>query len=62
MPPKPTIKMSKTFDQSVFDVTAVDLYSSRNIRFDELESLIDELNLLKCQTTYTRTLKANILI
>ena len=57
MPLKPINKMSKTFDQAIYDVTAFDLYSSRNIKFDELENLIDELNLLKSQTTYTRTSK-----
>ena len=49
--------MSKTFDQAVYDATAFPLYSSRNIKYDELVSLIDELNLLKSQTTYTRTAK-----
>ena len=49
--------MSKTFDQAVYDKTAFALYSSRNIRYDDLVSLIDELNLLKNQTAYTRTAK-----
>ena len=58
MPPKPIIKMSKTFDQAVYDATAIDLYSARNIKFNKLEDLIDEFNFLKSQTTYSRTAKA----
>ena len=56
MPPK-TAKMSKTFDEAIYDEAAVDLYSSRNVRYDDLVSLIDDINLLGNQTSYTRTAK-----
>ena len=52
--------MSKTFDQAVYEKTGFDLYSSRNIRYDDLVSLIDDLNLLKNQTSYTRTAKGQL--
>ena len=57
MPPKTLVKMAKTFEQAVYDKTAFDLYSSRNVRYDDLVSLIDDLNLLGNQTSYTRTAK-----
>ena len=53
MPPK-AAKMSKTFDEAIYDEAAVHLYSSRNVRFDDLVSLIEDINLLGNQTTYTR--------
>ena len=56
MPPK-AAKMSKTFDEAIYDEAAVDLYSFRNVRFDDLVSLIDDINLLGNQTTYTRKAK-----
>ena len=54
MPPK-AAKMPKSFDDAIYDEAAVDLYSSRNVRYDDLVSLIESINKLGNKTTYTRT-------
>ena len=54
MPPK-AAKMSKTFDEAIYDEAAVDLYSSRNVRYDDLVSLIESINRFGNKTSYTRS-------
>ena len=55
MPPKTLAKMSKTFDEAIYDETAITFYSARNTSIEELEDLILQINEMKDQTVYTRS-------
>ena len=52
------LKMAKTFDQAIFGKSVNPLYSARNAKFDELSDLIDKINNLKDQSSYTRASKS----
>ena len=49
------LKMAKTFDQAIADESAYDLYSSRNSKHDQLESLMQEIEVFMAKGTHTRT-------
>ena len=49
------LKMTLTFDKAIYDKSAHDLYSARNVKFDELDNLILEINELKDQSPSTRS-------
>ena len=53
------LKMVLTFEKAVYDKSAHDLYSARNVKFDELSHLIDKIDKLKDQSSYTRASKGN---
>ena len=50
-------KMTLTFDKAVYDRSAHDLYSARNVKIDELSDLLEKINKLKEQSSYTRASK-----
>ena len=54
---KPRLKMSKTFEQAVYDATAFTSFSARNAKFDELDALIGQIEELKLKGTNTRSTK-----
>ena len=57
MPPKTSVKMSKTFEQAVYDVTAFASFSARNAIIDQLEALIGQMQELKLKGANTRSTK-----
>ena len=57
MPPKTSVKMAKTFEQAVHDVTAFASFSARNAIVDELEALIGQMQELKLKGANTRSTK-----
>ena len=57
MPPKTVVKMAKTFEQAVHDVTAFASFSARNASIDELEALIGQMQELKLKGANTRSTK-----
>ena len=51
-------KMVLTFEKAVYDKSAHASYSARNVKFDELSHLIEKINNLKDQSSYTRASKS----
>ena len=57
MPSKTVVRMAKTFEQAVHDVTAFASFSARNAKVDELEALIGQIEELKIKDANTRSTK-----